>query len=98
MNPARFGEWELDQVEALVALGTPREAAMKILRHAKEDAVREARAAEDDRQFVLQYQEVGSSEMGRRNGRSREWARRRFVELISQENSQEKLAHELRRA
>lgn len=96
MNPAHFGEWELDRVDELVALGTPRKEAEAIMRRARQDAERETRKAEDDLQFVIQYKEVGSAEMGRRYGRSREWARQRFVGLACQENSQENLAQDLR--
>lgn len=98
MNPARFGEWELDQIDALVALGAPRDAATRIIGIAKVDALRAARDAEDDRQFVMEYKDCGSRKMGERYGKSREWARDRFNKLIAQENPQEKLAPDLRAA
>lgn len=95
MNPAHFGEWELDQIDWLVAHGTTRKAAERIMHVAKADAIRDARAAEDDRQFVIDYKELGSAKMGQRFGKSGEWARVKFTTLISQENPQENLGREL---
>jgi len=98
MNPAHFGEWELDQIDWLVAHGTPRKAAERVMRIAKADALREAREAEDGRQFVIDYKEYGSAKMAERYGKCREWARARFTELIAQENPQESLDKDLRAA
>lgn len=96
MNPSHFGDWELDQVDWLVRHGTPRADAERIMRAARDAAMEAARKADDDRQFVIAYREIGPVRLGQMKGRSREAMRKRYVEIIGdsgcQLNLQEKLA------
>ena len=93
-----YKTWAQDQVETLVSGGVPRASAERLMDYAAREAESEARVAAEDRQFLIDYRAIGSARMAERKGKSREWARSKFNDLIRQENSQEKLAPELRRA
>ena len=96
MNPARFGEWELDCVDWLVANGTPREDAARIMGWARREGERAARESEDARQFIMEFREMGSRALAERERVSQQAIRDRYNKAIGKVNLKEDFAPDLR--
>ena len=98
MNPARFGEWEQDQVDWLVSHGTPRCEAERIMGWARREGERLARESEGERQFVMDFRALGSRALAEREGRSQQAIRDKYNKLLGKETLKDDLAPGLRAA
>lgn len=98
MNPARFGDWEQDQVDWLASHGTPRREAERIMGWARREGERLARENEDERQFVMDFRALGSRVLAEREGKSQQAIRDRYNKLLGKETLKDSLAHDLRAA
>lgn len=86
MNYARLHEWIAERVEDLVEMGVPRAAACEIMHRAELDAVNAECRERQDKQFLLDFLQIGSKTMAERTGKSPQWIRKRRQALLNKRN------------
>jgi hypothetical protein len=89
MNTAIFKDWTLDKVEELVGFGVQRKDAEDLMRYVRNGGIASEAEARNDAQFLLDFKRHGSTELGRRHGKSGAAMRKKHAKLINRN-------HELR--
>lgn len=72
MNYAIFKQWTLDRVEDLVSFGVPRDEAGHLLAALEYGAIAAEAEARSDRQFLIDFDRLGSVELARMRGKSKQ--------------------------
>ena len=86
MNYARLGDWIKERVEDLVEMGVPRLAAVEIMHRVELDSINAENDERKERQFLLDFLQIGSSVMAERSGKSPQWIRKRRQQLLNKRN------------
>jgi hypothetical protein len=86
MNYARLHEWVNERVEDLVEMGVPRVSAEEVMHRVELDAVNAECKDRQDRQFLLDFLQVGSRLLAERSGKSVQWVRKRRQSLLNKRN------------
>lgn len=68
MNYARLQEWIGGRVEDLVNMGVPRPEAEAVMMYVEASAIAAESRARSERQFLLEFDRLGSVELARRHG------------------------------
>lgn len=98
MNYAMLSEWEADGIDTLISFGTPRKDAERIMSWSRKEAERLSRDAENERQFLMEFRELGSRILAEREGKSQQAIRDKYNKLINKESMKVSFAHDLRAA
>lgn len=86
MNYARLHEWINERVEDLVEMGVPRVVAAEIMHRAELDSINAECKERQDRQFLLDFLQIGSKTLAERTGKSVQWVRKRRQTLLNKRN------------
>lgn len=70
MNYASFKYWVIGRVDDLVEVGVPRQEAEALMAYVEAGAIASEAKARNERQFLLEFDRVGSVELARRKGLS----------------------------
>lgn len=95
MNTAMFKVWADDKVEELVGWGVQRKDAEDLMRYVRNGGIASEAEARNDDQFLLDFKRHGSTELGRRHGKSPQAMRKKHQKII---NRNPELRAELREA
>lgn len=86
MNYARLSDWIKERVEDLVEMGVPRSEAIEIMHRVELDSVNAETSERQDRQFLLDFLQIGSAVMAERSGKSPQWIRKHRQALLNKRN------------
>jgi len=70
MNYALFGKWVEARIDELVEFGVPRDEAEALAAYVERGAIAAEAKAREERQFLLEFDRIGSVELARRKGLS----------------------------
>lgn len=91
MNYAQFQQWIEDAVDELVRFGVPREEAESLMRSVEYGGIEAEAKVRKERQFLLDFKQVGAKGLAERMGCGEHAVRKRWRNLIRNQSAHPKL-------